>query len=54
MEIKLNRYIEITSNVRSGKPCIAGQRITVTDIAIEAKDSTVNLRDTGHFPPTPS
>jgi len=24
------------------------------DFTIEAKDSTVNLRDTGHFPPTPS
>jgi uncharacterized protein YjbI with pentapeptide repeats len=24
------------------------------DLTIEAKDSTVNLRDTGHFPPTPS
>ena len=53
MEIQLNRYIEITPNIRSGKPCIAGRRITVADIAIEAKDSTVNLRDTGHFPPTP-
>jgi uncharacterized protein (DUF433 family) len=34
MEIQLNRYIEITPNIRSGKPCIAGRRITVADIAI--------------------
>ncbi len=34
MEIQLNRYIEITPNIRNGKPCIAGRRITVADIAI--------------------
>jgi uncharacterized protein (DUF433 family) len=34
MEIQLNRYIEITPNIRSGKTCIAGRRITVADIAI--------------------
>jgi uncharacterized protein (DUF433 family) len=34
MEIQLNRYIEITPNIRSGKPCITGRRITVADIAI--------------------
>ena len=34
MEVKLNRYIEITPNVRSGKPRIAGRRITIGDIAI--------------------
>jgi uncharacterized protein (DUF433 family) len=34
MQIQLNRYIEITPNIRSGKPCIAGRRITVADIAI--------------------
>jgi uncharacterized protein (DUF433 family) len=34
MEVKLNRYIEITPNIRSGKPRIAGRRITVADIAI--------------------
>ncbi len=34
MEIQLNRYIEITPNIRSGKPYIAGRRITVADIAI--------------------
>jgi uncharacterized protein (DUF433 family) len=34
MEIQLNRYLEITPNIRSGKPCISDRRITVTDIAI--------------------
>jgi uncharacterized protein (DUF433 family) len=30
----LNQHIEITPDVRSGKPRIAGRRITVADIAI--------------------
>ena len=34
MEITLNRYIEITPGIRSGKPRIAGRRITVADVAI--------------------
>lgn len=34
MEITLNRHIELTPDVRSGKPRIAGSRITVADIAI--------------------
>ncbi|MBN4004717.1 MAG: DUF433 domain-containing protein [Nostoc sp. LPT] len=34
MEITLNRHIEITPGVRSGKPRIAGTRITVADVAI--------------------
>ncbi|MBW4644246.1 MAG: DUF433 domain-containing protein [Goleter apudmare HA4340-LM2] len=34
MEITLNRHIEMTPGVRSGKPRIAGTRITVADIAI--------------------
>ena len=50
MEIKLNRYIEITSNVRSGKPCIAGQRITVTDIAITVLTDQPDIPLT-HFSP---
>lgn len=29
----MNRYIEITPGIRSGKPRIAGTRITVADIA---------------------
>uniref|UniRef100_B8HNA2 DUF433 domain-containing protein n=1 Tax=Cyanothece sp. (strain PCC 7425 / ATCC 29141) TaxID=395961 RepID=B8HNA2_CYAP4 len=33
MEITLNQHIEITNGVRSGKPCIAGTRITVADVA---------------------
>lgn len=34
MEVALNRHIEITSEVRGGKPRIAGRRITVADVAI--------------------
>lgn len=34
MEITLNRHIEITLGVRSGKPRIAGTRITVADVAL--------------------
>lgn len=34
MEITLNRHIEITPEVRGGKPRIAGRRITVADVAI--------------------
>ncbi|MGL5941704.1 MAG: DUF433 domain-containing protein [Waterburya sp.] len=34
MEITLNRHIEITPGVRSGKPRLAGTRITVADVAI--------------------
>ena len=33
MENKLSQYIESEEGVRSGKPCIAGTRITVADIA---------------------
>lgn len=33
MEVTLNRHIEITSGIRSGKPRIAGRRITVADVA---------------------
>lgn len=34
MDNHLNRHIEITPGVRSGKPHIAGTRITVADVAI--------------------
>ena len=34
MEITSNQYIKITPGIRSGKPRIAGRRITVADIAI--------------------
>ena len=34
MEVPLNWHIEITPGVRSGKPRIAGTRITVADVAI--------------------
>lgn len=34
MEVTLNRHIEITPGIRSGKPRLAGTRITVADIAI--------------------
>lgn len=34
MEVELNQYIEITPGIRSGKPRIAGTRITVADVAI--------------------
>jgi uncharacterized protein (DUF433 family) len=34
MENSLNKYIEVTPGIRSGKPCIVGTRITVADVAI--------------------
>lgn len=34
MEITINRHIELTPDVRSGKPRIAGSLITVADIII--------------------
>ena len=34
MEVTLNRHIEITPGVRSGKPRLAGTRITVADVAL--------------------
>ena len=35
MKTLLDRHIEITPNVRSGKPRIAGTRITVADVVIK-------------------
>lgn len=34
MEVTLNRHIDITPEVRGGKPRIAGTRITVADVVI--------------------
>ena len=34
MKVTLDRYIEITPDIRGGKPRIAGSRITVADVAI--------------------
>ncbi len=34
MKNDLHHYIEIVDGVRSGKPCIAGTRITVADVAM--------------------
>jgi uncharacterized protein (DUF433 family) len=34
MVATINQYIEITPDVRGGKPRIAGRRITVADVAI--------------------
>ncbi len=34
VNITLNRHIEITPEVRGGKPRLAGTRITVADVAI--------------------
>jgi uncharacterized protein (DUF433 family) len=34
MRVTLDRYIEISPDIRGGKPRIAGRRITVADVAI--------------------
>ena len=34
MKVAIDPYIEIIPEVRGGKPCIAGRRITVADVAI--------------------
>jgi uncharacterized protein (DUF433 family) len=34
MKVTLDRYIEITPDIRGGKPHIAGRRITIADVAI--------------------
>lgn len=34
MSMLLDRYIETTPDVRSGKPCIVGTRFTIADLAI--------------------
>ncbi|MBW4687934.1 MAG: DUF433 domain-containing protein [Komarekiella atlantica HA4396-MV6] len=34
MKNDFHHYIEIADGVRSGKPCIAGTRISVADIAM--------------------
>lgn len=34
MKVTLDLYIEITPDIRGGKPRIAGRRITVADVAI--------------------
>ncbi|NJL90619.1 MAG: DUF433 domain-containing protein [Coleofasciculaceae cyanobacterium SM2_1_6] len=33
-KVALDRYIEVTPEVRGGKPCIAGRWITFADVAI--------------------
>ena len=35
MKVTLDRYIELTPDIRGGKPRIAGRRITVADVAAE-------------------
>lgn len=34
MELVLDRFIKVTADVRGGKPCIAGTRLTVADIVL--------------------
>ncbi len=34
MTVTLDRYVETTEDVRGGKPCVAGTRIAVVDIAL--------------------
>lgn len=34
MAMLLDRYIETTPDVRGGRPCIAGTRFTIADLAI--------------------
>lgn len=33
MDVSLNRYVEMTPGIRSGKPRLVGTRITVADVA---------------------
>ena len=35
MRTMLDQYIETTPDVRSGRPCIAGTRFTIADLAIK-------------------
>jgi uncharacterized protein (DUF433 family) len=45
MALVLDRYNEITSEVRGGKPCIAGTRIAVADIGQMHLRSGQSLED---------
>ena len=42
MEAVLDRHIEITPDVRGGRSCIAGTRITVADVVINVQTGTGN------------
>jgi uncharacterized protein (DUF433 family) len=45
MSVLLDRYIETTPDVRGGKPCIAGTRFTIADLAIKHLDLGQSLEE---------
>jgi uncharacterized protein (DUF433 family) len=48
MSIVLDQYITVTPGVRSGKPVVAGTRITVADIAIWHCHQGIPLEELAH------
>ena len=50
MEIGLDKLIEITPGVRGGKACLAGHRITVSDVVIWHFKQAMSLEQiAGHY-----
>jgi len=53
MSVALDRHIEMIDDVRGGKPCIAGTRIAVADVALlhlQAGQSLAEIAAVYHFP----
>jgi uncharacterized protein (DUF433 family) len=53
MRAALDRYIATDPGVRSGKPCIAGTRFTIADLAIrhlQLGESLEEIAQTFHLP----
>ncbi len=49
MSTVLDQYIETTPDVRSGRPCIAGTRFTIADLAIKHLDLGQSLEEIAHM-----